>query len=62
MGWDGYGGGPGTDLEGLGGMKGMGRGMEGLGCVRRAWDSGREPREEVKGKEMCGGQGGVWRA
>ena len=36
--------------------------MEGLGCVRRAWDSGGEPREEVKGKEMCGGQGGVWRA
>ena len=36
--------------------------MEGLGCVRRAWDSGGEPRVEVKGKKMCGGQGGVWRA
>ena len=62
MGWDGYGGVPGTDLEGLGGYERSGMGMKGLGCVRRAWDWGGGPRVEVKGKEKCGGQRGVWRA
>ena len=54
MGWDGYGGGPGSYLEGLGGYERSGMGMEDLGEP--------ETRVEVKGKERCRGQAGVWRA
>ena len=36
MGLDGYGGGPGTDLEGLGGMKGMGDGYGGSGVCEES--------------------------
>ena len=40
MGWDGCGGRPGIDLEGLGSHKMSGMGLEGLGWVRRAWGRG----------------------
>ena len=54
MGWDGYRGGPGTDLDGLGwyGMSGIGQ--EGLGWVRRAWDCCGRTRVGIQG------QGIVW--
>ena len=52
MGWDGYRGGPGTDLDGLGwtGWYEMsGIGQEGLGWVRRAWDCCGGTRVDIQG-------------
>ena len=39
MGWDGYGGGPGTYLEGLGGYERSGMGMEDLGEPKTGLES-----------------------
>ena len=54
MGWDGSGGGPRTDLEGLGWYERSGMSLRDLGWVKRAWDWYGGSKVGVKG------QGIVW--
>ena len=52
MGWDVCGGGPGTDLDGIGWYGKSGMILEGLVWVRRAWDRGGGPKVGVKGQRI----------
>ena len=65
MGSDGCGGGPETDLDGLGWYGWSGMGMRAWGGVRRAWDWSGGPRMGVKGQgivlgPMMGKEDLIW--
>ena len=57
MGWDEFGGGPGTDLDGLVYYGGFGMSIGGLRWVRKAWGWCGGPRVGVKGHGIVW----VWR-